>query len=750
MGAILSLVWLIRIVCLKQPKLLLIALGLGALFIGSIFYHRQATGSSFTGEDTSLIVYPKITTLQVDGNSVRFEGQLQKEDTFEPVVVRHYAKTEAEKKLWLENPPTTHLLLEGELEKPAENTNFYQFNYRNYLKRQNIYWEVQAENIKPVESDLLPKPSFYWIENIRQSIFRYINQTFGAKIGNYMKILFFADDRNFSEDALDNFRSMGVIHLFSISGFHITYLITLLGHVLLRLGVTHESSNVILIILLPIYGLLAGFGVSIFRAVFQNIFLLIGKVSNKPVDTLDAWSLTMIIALFLNPYQVYNISFQLSYTLSAMFILMGKQKWLQSIHPLKNAVLFSLMSGLASLPIITYHFFEIPWVTVFANLLFIPFFTYVLFPFLLILFLVSFILAPTQLFIFLNEGFTLVLNLIEEFLGLLTSTFNFSLVTGRLPVVILCILVISIFVVLKKFEKQKRPSLIAIFCIIVSLFYYQLSPVGYVTLLDVGQGESILVKEPYTQKITLIDTGGRVEWEKEEAWEQRTDPFSIGADIIVPALKAFGITHIDRLYLTHADVDHVGEIEAIGQKIKIDEVAATQSTLVDPTVRKQLATLQNTKGVRLNPPLIVDFPTADTLVLHPTSENNSQNNHSLVMYVKMGEDTWLFTGDIEKEAEAQLLKQYPNLTSDYLKVAHHGSQTSSTEPFIDQIDPKAALISAGHDNQFGHPNQEVLDRFENKNIKVYTTSEDGAIMYRYLKIPLIDYWLTDEQTVHKN
>jgi len=363
---------------------------------------------------------------------------------------------------------------------------------------------------------------------------------------------------------------------------------------------------------------------------------------------------------------------------------------------------------------------------------------------------VSFILAQTQLFTFLNDAVVLIITMVEQFLDLLTRTFNFSLVTGRLPVVILGVLVISIFIVLKNVEEKKYPSLLATLSIIVSLFYYQLSPAGYVTMLDVGQGESLLIKEPNTQKVTLIDTGGRVQWGEQEDWEKRTSPFSIGEDVVAPALKAFGISEIDRLYLTHADADHIGEIEAIGRELKIKEVAATPTTLTAPVVMKQLATLQHTEIVPLDPPEEINFPTANTLVLHPTTENDSKNNHSLVMYVKMGEDTWLFTGDIEKEAETQLLKQYPNLTSDYLKVAHHGSQTSSTQPFIEQIKPKAALISAGANNQFGHPHQEVLDRFANENIKVYTTSEQGAIQYRYLKIPLIDDWLIDKQTVHKN
>src|SRR5699024_1164720 len=174
--------------------------------------------------------------------------------------------------------------------------------------------------------------------------------------------------------ALQSYRALGVVHLFSISGFHITYLINLVRLFLLRMGVTHERTYLFLLLFLPFYGQLAGFGVSVFRAVFQNAFKLLSKLLHQPLDTLDAWALTFLLALFVNPYQIYQIAFQLSYTLSGIFILMGKQKWMQELNALAYTLLFSLMSGLASLPILTYHFFEIPWITVFANVLFIPFF----------------------------------------------------------------------------------------------------------------------------------------------------------------------------------------------------------------------------------------------------------------------------------------------------------------------------------------------------------------------------------------
>lgn len=750
LGFVLCILWIIRIFCLKHRLIITLSLIIGLLFTGVVFYHRSQNISYFDGEESTIIVYPKATSIEVDGNNVRFEGAMQAENVQENVVVQYYLETEEEKKAWLENPPDSHLKIEGALEEPSEHSNFHQFNYRKYLKRKQTHWQVKAETVQKVENDQLSKPSFHFIENIRLSIFQYVDRVFNEKIASYLKTLFFADDRGFSEETLQQYRSLGVIHLFSISGFHITYLVNVMKHFFLRIGITHERTNLILILILPLYGLLAGFGVSVFRAVSQNTLSLISKTFNQPLDTLDAWSLTMIFALFINPYQLFQISFQLSYTLSGIFILMGKRRWIRDLSAFTYSLLFSMMSGIASLPILTYHFFEIPWVTVFANLLFIPFFTYVLFPALLALLSLSVILANTQLFKSLNEGLTLLITSIEEFLTLLNSTFDFSLTTGRLPAIIVFFLVLSTFHCLKKIEEKKRPKFTAIIILIGCLFFHQLSPVGYVTMLDVGQGDAILIKDPVSQKITLIDTGGSIQWGEQEKWEERAEPFSIGKDVITPALKSFGISTIDRLYLTHPDLDHVGEIKTINQEISIQEVAATKETLSDPTVLSQLEALKETDLILINPLAIVDYPTKDSIAIHPVSQNQSKNNHSLVLYVKLGGDTWLFTGDIETEGESQLVRDYPNLRVDYLKVAHHGSQTSSTQDFIEHVQPEVALISVGENNTFGHPNKEVLERFEMEDIEVYSTSEHGAIQQRYLKIPHFDYWFSDRQTVHKD
>lgn len=400
-GIILYIGWFIRILFLKHKETLITTVIIGVVFSGGLLLQYQKNHTVLKNTQTQFIVYPEITSVKINGDSLRFEGRVMAEDNEEKVVVSYKLTSEAEKEIWSEDVLMDHLFIEGSLEEPSRNSNFNQFNYQDYLKRQNIYWQLQADNIQLIEHSSLNKPRFYQVDHLRNKIFNYIDSTFHSKIASYLKILFFADKRDISEVILQNYRSIGVIHLFSISGFHVTYLVNLIRRLLLRIGITHERTNLIILIILPMYGLLAGWGVSVFRAVFQTVILLIGKIKHLNIDTLDAWSMTMILALFINPYQILDISFQLSYLLSWIFIMMENKRWTGELNTITNALLFSFISSLASLPILAYHFFEVSWIMIFANLLFIPFFTYLLFPALLILFSLSSFLKAMPIFAFL-------------------------------------------------------------------------------------------------------------------------------------------------------------------------------------------------------------------------------------------------------------------------------------------------------------------------------------------------------------
>ncbi len=750
LGLLLCGLWLIRILFLKQRGLFFLSLSIGFLFTLTLFLHVSTNQTHLDAKEKQFVFYPKQTTIQIDGDQMRMEGAVLFGEMEEATILSYTFQTEEEKEKWLHSPPTAHLYIEGELVEPAKPSNFYQFNYRKYLKRKKVHWQLRAASIQTVDSPSLVKPHFHFIEAVRQAIFAGIDRVFNETVGSYIRILFFADDRDFSDEALQQYRALGVVHLFSISGFHISYLAQLLRKGFLRIGVTHERTNLALVFLLPLYGFLAGFGISVFRAVCQNVFLTVSRLRKQPMDTVDAWALTMLLALFLNPYIIYQIAFQLSYLLSGLFILMGKQKWISDLPPIFSAFLFSALSFLGSLPILTVHFFEISWVTVWANLLFIPFFTSLFFPALLLLFFVAIFFWTTPVFDFFQLLMTLLIETIEQLLTIVNEAFDFSLVTGRLPAMILLMLILCIFTVVKSIENRRRISVLSLIGLVFCLFYYQIVPLGYVAMLDVGQGESIVIRDPQSKKVTLIDTGGQVQWGEREDWQIREEPFSIGADQVVPALKALGISEIDRLYLTHADVDHFGEMRSIGEQLTIKEVAGSLETLSQESVLEQLHTLPQANLVLLNESQKMEYPTHESVAILPMENSDSKNNQSLVLYVKLGEDTWLFTGDIEKEAEQQLIQRYPNLHADYLKVAHHGSQTSSTTAFLEHVQPSEAWISAGKQNTFGHPNKEVIERLREKQVAIYTTSEQGALMKWYIKLPGVNTWRSAFKTVHTN
>lgn len=749
-GIVLYVFWLVRIICLNNKEILMRTIIINLLFCCALVFHQLNNNTVLNKKDSKFIVFPEATSIKVDGDSLRFEGVVITENHTEKVIVKHRLKTEIEKERWSNLSLTNHLVIEGALEEPSRNSNFNQFNYRDYLKRNNIYWQLQANDIQSAKNLSLTKPSFYQVENLRALIFNSIDRTFDSKNASYLKILFFADKRDISEETLQSYRSIGIIHLFSISGFHITYLVNLIRRLFLRLGVTHERTNLILLVVLPIYGVLAGLGVSVFRAVFHSFVILIGRIRKSTINTLDAWSITMLAALLLNPDQIFDLSFQLSYFLSGIFIVIGRQSWLRELNVVTQAFMFAFMSALASLPILAYHFFEVSWITIFANLLFIPFFTYVLFPALLLLLCLAPFLARTFLFSFLSGAFAVLITTIENGLAFLNNLFNFSFVIGRLPFLITLLLIWSIFQIFKSIEKKKIPSFLSLGVLMLSLFYYQISPAGYVLMLDVGQGDSILIKEPITGKITMIDTGGQVKWYTKEPWQEQENPFSIGKNVTAPALKSLGISSIDRLYVTHADADHFGEIESLGESISIKEIMATRATFKDEMVLKQIQTLKNTKLREAEPPIIVDYPTKNTVILHPMNEEKSNNDDSLTLYVKIGKDTWLFTGDIEGEAEGQIINRYSNLKATHLKVAHHGSKTSTSQAFLEHTQPKQAFISAGRNNTYGHPNEEVITRLEEMDIHIFSTVEDGAIMIQYFKYPFLNGWFTKTHTVYKN
>lgn len=254
--------------------------------------------------------------------------------------------------------------------------------------------------------------------------------------------------------------------------------------------------------------------------------------------------------------------------------------------------------------------------------------------------------------------------------------------------------------------------------------------------LDVGQGDAALLRLPSGENI-LIDAGPAPgEEENTESMGQTRLEMDAGKEVILPALKRFGVKRLDRVILSHKHLDHYGGLLSILKEVPVGEVVETRSSYSTPPYERLLRLIQK-KRIRYRQVSATSrgetFGGAQFKFLGPRREYaetlSDANNNSLVVKVTYGSVSILFAGDIEQEAETDLSALGERLKSTVLKVAHHGSQTSSTGPFLDMVNPEVAVISCGRQNPFRHPHRGTLDRLSKMRCRLYRTDFEGSLVF---------------------
>ena len=272
--------------------------------------------------------------------------------------------------------------------------------------------------------------------------------------------------------------------------------------------------------------------------------------------------------------------------------------------------------------------------------------------------------------------------------------------------------------------------------VIALLFFLSKHPLqNEVTVVDVGQGDSLFLRD-VRGKTVLIDVGGKVAFENKQEWQKR-DMDSNAERTLIPYLNSRGVSRIDQLVLTHTDTDHIGDMEEVAKHFDIGEVLVSPGSLTVPNFVERLKVMR-TKVRVVKAGDSLPIMGSHLQVLYPNQTGDGGNNDSLVLYGKLLDKTFLFTGDLEEAGEAELLASYPPFSIDVLKAGHHGSKGSSSPEFLAQLQPKIALISAGQNNRYKHPHQETLDRLKKINSQVYRTDQQGAIRFIGLK-----KWMTE-------
>ena len=567
----------------------------------------------------------------------------------------------------------------GVLKEPSTNNIFNNFNYKKYLYNKKIYYIIEASKIDKIQNN---NNHIYTIKNL---LYTRINS---LKSSNYIKALLFGDNK-LDKEIKTSYQINGISHLFSVSGFHINFITSIIYFYLDRVTYNKKIKYITVDIFLVLYLLLCN-TTSLLRCTVMNILLSINYLLKLDIKKIDIVLLTLILCITINPFIIYDIGFIYSYTIS-FFLILYKNKY-KTNNKLLKIIYISLIYFLVSLPINIYTSYEINFLSIILNIIIVPIVSLILLPLSLL----------TLIFPILDNILYLITSILEK-ISLYTSNINiFKQVLSKPSIILIIIYYLVIILILSKNKHYYLILILLIFHKTIPLYNSNLE----VVMFDVGEADSMLISTPSKKVNILIDTGR-------------------GIDInnIIIYLKSIGISKLNYLIITHGDEDHIGGALYLIDNFKVDNVILNKGDYteleVELIIHLKNKNIKYTNNINKIPLL------GSYMYLLNTKKFSNENDNSIVTYFEYQKYKFLFMGDSSSKTEEYLINNY-NLTNiSFLKVGHHGSNTSSSPLFINKITPKVSLISVGRNNFYHHPNKEVLTNLSNSVI--YRTDINKSI-----------------------
>lgn len=568
------------------------------------------------------------------------------------------------------------VVVSGEYTTPKRATIPNNFDYQKYLYNNHIFYIMYAKKLKLIKKN----------QNITYEIKKYIlNKTSNYKNKGYLNAFIIGDKTDL--EFYETYQNNGISHLFALSGMHIS----MLSLIIYKLVNKFKHKDLIVILFLLFYVTLTNFSASILRTIIFFIILKLNKKLDLNISTKNALLLTLSIIMIYNPLIIFDIGFQ--YSGLVTFGLIVSTKYYKKNY-FYNLFITSFIALLFSVPITLYNNYELNLLSILNNLINVPLITFVIYP----LSLLTIILK------FLEPIYNLTINLLE-FINNISSIFSLNVIVPKVHIIFYLIYYLFIYLYIE--SNNKKYILIA--CLY--LLSFKLKPFidhnNYVCYLDVGQGDSSLII--YNDDVVMIDTGGTINYN-----------VSSGS---IKLLKSLGYSHIDYLILTHGDFDHMGDSIYLIHNYKVKNVILNndsfnelETNLIKELKRKKIKYYQNVEKIPINNNLIT--------ILN-TKEYDNENDNSLVTFLNINNYSFLFMGDAGVSKEKDILLNYRLNKIDFIKIGHHGSNTSTSKEFIEKISPRNSIISVGKNNKYGHPKQSVLDTLESS--KIYRTDLEGTI-----------------------
>ena len=624
----------------------------------------------------------------------------------EIVIVNYYFKSLNEKTYFEDNLKLGDLIsVAGELEEPERNRVFNGFDYKKYLYNKHIFYLMNANNISIMEKN---SGLLFYFKNLVMDRINSISKSKG-----YIMTFILGDKSFIDNEVKESYQDNGISHLFAVSGMHISLFAGIMLFFLKRVSYNNYFNYGMVCLFLLFYLFLAGFPASLLRASVMFILLSINKVFNLKISNLNILFMVIITILFIDPFYLFDIGFQFSYLISGTLIMM---RWKIGVikSKLKRSLYVSVVCFLVSFPICIYNFYGTNFMSVLFNLFYIPFVSIIVFPLSLITFVFPFLDIVLYYSIFVMERISLFI-----------SSINFGYII--FPKVNFGVYFIYYIVIFLSFWKIEFVLLFLVMLLIHKGYIYFNSNL-YVYYLDVGQGDSALIRLPNNSGNILIDTGGKFSYEMEK-WREKRSKYSIVKSSTIHFLKSFGIKKLDYLILSHGDYDHIGEAINLVDNFNVEKVIFNCGEFND--LEKELIKVLDKKKIKYYSCIKELNIDNNKLYFLQTKEYDNENDNSNVIYTKLDGYKFMFMGDAGVDKEKDILDKYNISNVDVLKVGHHGSKTSSSKSFINEINPKNSIISVGKNNRYGHPNKEVLNNL--KGSKIYRTDQDGSIMFKIKK-----------------
>ena len=624
------------------------------------------------------------------------------------------------------------IMIKGTVIPISEPRNPTSFNYKNFLEKRSIHTQIRADSLILSQID---NSQFSWI-SVRKKALSLVDNNFDVATAPIAKALLLGYKNDLEGETRNAFARAGLSHIMAVSGLHVGLVIAPFWLIIPFLWTKKYGSKIGLVLLISIlffYAGLTGFSAPVLRASVMAILLTYGKLFSKSSNSINLMGIAALLILIISPHQLFEIGFQLSF--AAVLIILLILPVVQSTIPYWirirwygspiMVIIISLVVQFGLYPLQAYYFGEVSIISPLANALFVPFLG--IFVPLSLLALFTSILFPS-IGILINYPSLLFLKLLNDFVQL-SSSFPWSWITVSKPSSLTFIFWGLFILMIASWRnpaiKWKLMSLSLVLLLVIQvngLLSNFKNPTMKIVVFDVGQGDATLIQTPNGKNI-LIDAG---------VWSPSSNS---GAQILLPYFKENNISKLDAIFLSHPHADHIGGIIDLINEIEI-EIIYNSGFKYDSKLYQNyihlaqkndipVISLKSGEEVELDESILI-------LALGPEGIrfNNDPNQHSLAINFVYGENEFLFTGDAGEDQERRLLQNFGELIdSDFLKVGHHGSRTSSELFFLNQVTPDIAVVSVGNSNRFRHPHKEAVQRLETTNSEIYYTGRDKALIF---------------------